>query len=90
MDRSCVRPLWRRWQFYHRELPHHGGSRGWKLHLRHILRICGRSAFLVATIKITYGLQGNTFAIASEVVPRRYRGVAQIINAIGGNTGNIL
>lgn len=40
------------------------------------------------TFELTYSsIQGNTFAMASEVVPRRYRGVAQVINNYGGNSG---
>jgi hypothetical protein len=31
--------------------------------------------------------KGNTFAIASEVLPRRHRGTGQIINQSGSNFG---
>lgn len=45
------------------------------------------AASSVMNSKMLVFLQGNTFAIASEVVPRRWRGVAQVINNYGGNSG---
>jgi MFS family permease len=43
-----------------------------------------------AVFGIFFAQSGNVFAIISEVLPRRARGVAQGINGVGGNLGAIM